>query len=194
MSYVVLSDETKATLEQERLRLMNDRSKIVSELEAAIGAEVDQVIATLNVLLHKSLIEAVSAADPVEVVTEPFNRAETFTKPSRTRKTGTKKSKPEVKETSNLSPVFDAKQLKRKFKGMDLSVAIVQVLQQNPTREYETDALIAALYDEFDPAQMPKARKTIGATLMHQRRAGVVEKIGDKSPRYKLGQESTVSA
>ncbi|GAP99701.1 hypothetical protein [Leptolyngbya sp. NIES-2104] len=193
MSYLVLSDETRKHLEQERSRLTSDREEIVSEIESSVSAEVDRTLQTLNALLDESPeVEVVPADDIVEAVTERLDD----TKPelSRSRKTGTKKAKPEAKAPSTTSTGFDAKQLKRKFNGAGLSDAIVQVLQQDPTQEYETDALIAALYNQFDQAEMPKARKTLGATLMHQRRAGLVEKIGDKSPRYKLGQAAAVSA
>ena len=165
MAHTALSEQTKQHLAQERSRLVNDREKIVSEVKSSVSAEVDRVIQTLNALLGE--LPAVEAA---------------------------KQAKPEAKEQSKLSQGFDAKQLKHKFKDMNLSAAIVQILQQDPTREYETDALIAALYDSVDQAEMPRARKTLGATLMHQRRAGVVEKIGDKSPRYKLGQAAAVTA
>lgn len=202
MSYLVLSDETRKHLEQERSRLVNDREEIVSDIESSVSAEVNRTLQTLNALLNESPeVKVVPTDEIVEAVTELLDDTKLSTKLSRSRKTGTKEAKPEAKAPSTTLPAFDAKQLKRKFKGAGLSdantawsEACVQVLQQDPTQDYETDALIAALYDKFDQAEMPRARKTLGATLMHQRRAGVVEKIGDKSPRYKLGQAAAVSA
>jgi hypothetical protein len=196
----MLSEATKKSLEQERSRLMSDRSKIVSDIESSVRAEVDQAIQTLNALLNEAPVEVIPADEIVEAVTELLDHTatETATKsprtrsrePKVTRKTGTKKVKPEPKEQS----AFDATQLKRKFKGMKLIDAIVQILQQNSDQIYEIDDLIAELYGKFDEAEMSRARKTLGATLMHATRAGTVERAGDKPSRFKLGQSAAVPA
>ncbi len=192
MSYAVLSDETKKHLEQERVRLMNDRETIVSGIESSVGAEVDQAIQTLNALLKEApKVEVAPVKDSVESVTELLDQAATETPTQPSRKTGTKKAKTEAKEKSSQPQAFVAKQLKRKFKGIGLSDAIVQVMQQDSARIYASDDLIAALYDKFDEADLPRARKTLGATLMHAIRAGKVEKVQDKPPHYKLSTPAT---
>ncbi|BAU15173.1 hypothetical protein LEP3755_57300 [Leptolyngbya sp. NIES-3755] len=188
MSYLVLSDATRQNLEQERSRLIHDRQKIVSEIQASISAEVDRTLQTLNALLSESPeVEAVSTDDIVEAVSELLEHAdETSTQPaSRSRKTGTKKAKPDPQEQSTSA--FDAKQLKRKFKDSSLIDAIVQVMQQDAAKIYTIDDLIAGVYDKFDDAEMPRARKTLGATLMHANRAGTVKRVGEKPSRYQLG-------
>lgn len=200
MPYLVLKDETRQQLEQERSRLMNDRDKIVSDIKASVSAELDQTLQTLNALLSEAPVEVVPADEIVEAVSELLEQAEPSTKsprtrePKATRKTGTEKAKPEVKEISNSAQAFDAKQLKRKFKGKSLSEAIVQILQQDAEQIYTIDNLIAGLYDKFDEAEMPRARKTLGATLMHTTRAGTTERVGDKPSRFKLGQPAALSA
>ncbi|MBD1843517.1 hypothetical protein H6F89_08930 [Cyanobacteria bacterium FACHB-63] len=200
MSYLVLSEATKKSLEQERSRLMNDRAKIVSDIESSVSAEVNQAIQTLNALLKEAPVEVIPADEIVEAVTELLDHAatKTATKSLQTRsrelkathKTGTKKAKTEPKEQS----AFDATQLKRKFKGMKLIDAILQILQQNSDQIYTIDDLIAELYGNFAEAEMSRARKTLGATLMHATRAGTVERVGDKPSRFKLGQPAAVSA
>ncbi|MCU0549559.1 MAG: exportin family protein [Leptolyngbya sp. Prado105] len=200
MSYLVLKDETRQQLEQERARLINDHAKIVSDIEASVSAKLDQTLKTLNALLNEAPVEVVPADEIVEAVSELLEQAEPPVKspqirePKATRKTGTKKANPEVKETSNSAQAFDAKQLKRKFKGKSLIEAIVQILQQDAEQVYTIDDLIAGLYDKFDEAEMPRARKTLGATLMHATRAGTVERVGDKPSRFKLGQPAALPA
>lgn len=117
----------------------------------------------------------------------PRNRS---CEPKTTRKTGTKKTKLEAKEQST----FDATQLKGKFKGKKLINAIVQILQQDSEQIHTIDDLIAELYGKFDEAEMSRARKTLGATLMHATRAGTVERVGDKPSRFKLGQPAAIPA
>ncbi|MGG6270383.1 hypothetical protein ACQ4M3_36030 [Leptolyngbya sp. AN03gr2] len=189
MSYLVLSDATRQNLEQERSRLINDRQKIVSEIQASVSAEVDRTLKTLNALLSESPeVEAVSADDIVDAVSELLEHASTPTSSaSRSRKTGTKKAQSEAQSTSTSTSAFDAKQLKHKFKGSSLIDAIVQVMQQDAAKIYTIDDLIAGVYDQFDEAEMPRARKTLGATLMHANRAGTVKRIGEKPSRYQLG-------
>ncbi len=184
MSYVVLSDQTKKQLESERSRLAQDRDAIVSEIEASVSADIDRTLQTLNALLSESPeVETVPADEIVEAVTELLEHAD---QPA-PRKTGTKKTNPDAKAQSKSAQAFDAKQLKRKFKGMGLLDAIVQVMQQDATKIYTIDDLIAGVYDKFDEAEMPRARKTLGATLMHANRAGTVNRVGEKPSRYKLG-------
>lgn len=161
---------------------------------------MDQAIQTLNALLKEEPVEAVPADEIVEAVTELLDQpaTETATKslrtrsrePKATRKTATKKAKTEPKEQS----AFDATQLKRKFKDKKLIDAILQILQQNSDQIYTIDDLIAELYGKFDEAEMSRARKTLGATLMHANRAGTVERVGDKPSRFKLGQPAAIPA
>jgi len=191
MPYLVLKDETRQQLEQERSRLMNDRQKIVTEIEASARAEIDRTLQTLNALLSEPPeVETVPADEIVDAVTELLEHAEapSAQPASRTRKTGTKQAKPEAKEQSKAAQAFDAKQLKRKFKGSSLIDAIVQTMQQDSAKIYTIDDLIAGVYDKFDEAEMPRARKILGATLMHANRAGTVERVSEKPSRYKLGK------
>jgi hypothetical protein len=192
MSYLVLSDQARQNLEQERSRLMGDREKIVAEIESSVTAEVDQTIQALNALLNEVPIEVAPTDEIVEAVTEILDHSptETETKMPRSRKTGTKRVKLEPKEQS----AFDATQLKRKFKGKKPIDAIVQLLQQDPEQIHTIDDLITDLYGKFDEAEMSRARKTLGATLMHATRAGTVERVGDKPSRFKLGQSAAIPA
>lgn len=184
MSYAVLSAKTREHLEQERSRLINDREKIV----ALVSAEVDQTIQHLTALLEEAEAATIATApapelpDAVEI--ESLRTV---------RKTGKKATTPEAKAMSNQMSAFDAKQLKRNFKDISVSDAIVQTMQQNPSKIYAMDDLIAALYDKIDEADSSRVRKTLGAVLMHAVRAGKIDKVQDKPSRYKLGHE-TVSA
>ncbi len=177
---------------------MNDRQAIVAEIESSVSAEVDRAIQILNALLEGTPeVEVVPADDSVESVTELLENATPEPPPKaapRSRKTGTKKTSPEATGKSSQPQAFDAKRLKRKFKGKSLREAIVQVMQQDSAQIYTSDDLMAALYDQFDEAEISRARKTLGATLMHSVRAGTVERIGEKPSHYKLGQAAGVSA
>ncbi|GAP99861.1 hypothetical protein [Leptolyngbya sp. NIES-2104] len=113
----------------------------------------------------------------------PTDLQPTSTRASQTsRKTGAKKAK--LKEPAaepTAVKAFDAKQLTRKFKGMNSSEAMLQAMQEDPGQIYTGDDLINALYDEFDATEIPRARKTLDATLMHATRAGTVKRVGDKT-------------
>jgi hypothetical protein len=191
MSYAMLSDETKQQLEQERSRLVNDRSKIVSEIESSVSAQVDRTLQTLNALLDVPVKVEVPAVDDIvesvsEILEQATDEVPTHSAP-RFRKTGTKSAaKPKGKGKTSQPKAFDARQLKGSFNGKSLSDAILEVMQQDAVRVYTTEEFIAALYDPFDEADLSKARRTLGATLMHLVRAGKVEKVQDKPPHYKL--------
>ncbi len=191
MSSTMLSDETKQQLEQERLRLVNDRSKIVSEIESSISAQVDLTLQALNALLNApARVEVPAVDDIVESVSEILEHttAEVPTySTSRSRKTGTKSAvKPTAKEKTSQPKAFDARHLKGSFSGKSLGEAVLEVMHHDASRVYTTDEFIAVLYDPFDQADLSKARRTLGATLMHLIRGGKVEKVQDKPPHYKL--------
>jgi hypothetical protein len=191
MSSAMLSDETKQQLEQERLRLVNDRSKIVHEIESSVSAQVDRTLQTLNALLDvPAKVEVPAVDDIVESVSDILEHATTEVPTQsapRPRKTGTKSTaKPKGKGKTSQPQAFDAKHLKGSFNGKSLRDAILEVMQQDAARVYATDELIVALYDPFEEADLPRARRTLGATFMHLIRGGKVEKVQDKPPHYKF--------
>ena len=189
MSHAILSQDTRQHLEREKERLLSDRQKIVS----LVSAKVDETIQHLNVLLEDATI--VTAPVPELELSEQAESDATLNPAPTPRKAGAKKaSKPQAKAKPTQAPSFDAKQLKRKFKGIGVSDAIVQIMQQDASQIYAADDLIAALYDNFDDADLSKARKTLGAVLMHTVRAGKIEKVQDKPSRYKLGEPVAISA
>lgn len=188
MSYLVLNDATRQKLEQERLRLVNNRQTIVTEIEAAISKELDRTLQTLNALLNETPeVETVPADEIVESVTDLLEQETEvpLRSASHSRKTGTRKATSKATEQLKSSKVFE---LKRKFKGSSVLDAIIQVMQQDAAKTYEIDDLIAEIYGKVDEAERPRARKSLGATLMHANLAGTIQRVGQKPSRYKLGQ------
>jgi len=188
MSYVVISDKTRNQLEQERSRLMNHRAEIVAEIEASVSAEVDHTIQMLNALLEKAPSASTgSLANPVTDLSEQVASEMPNLPTSASHQIASKSAATSKATRTPVQPkAFNAKRLKKSFKGMNLSDSILKVMQQDAAQVYATDELISALYDPFDATEMPRARKTLGATLMHMIRSGKATKVQDTPPHYKL--------
>jgi hypothetical protein len=213
MSHVILSQETKQQLEQERSRLLSDRQTIT----ALVTAEVDQAIEFLTALIGNKPAPATTtatakASKPHSTPSPPAVQAEAELTPKRRSETKAtpRPSEPQIVESDadltqakkqsqprgklRQSPLFDATQLKRQFKGMSASHAIAQILREDSAQVYGIDDLIAALYEEFDQAEIPRARKSVAMVLMHGVRSGKFEKVQDAPAQYRLGEAAAVSA
>ena len=211
MSHVILSQETKQHLEQERSRLLNDLQTIT----ALVTAEVDQAISYLDALLSNKPIANTTAnaaaSKPHSAPSPPAVQVKAELTPKRRPETkaAPKPAEPQIVESNadltqekkrsqprgklRQVPPFDPAQLKRQFKGMSASAAIAQILREDSAQSYGIDDLIAALYGEFDQAEIPRARKSVAMVLMHGARVGKFEKVQDTPSRYRLG-EVAVSA
>lgn len=186
MSYSILSGEARQNLEQERARLVKERETIV----ASVTAELDRLIHQLDILLGQESVEVASPKSSTRKASST-TKAEALAiaeeeapAPEPTNKRMKPKAKAQVKARKGKS--FDAKQIKRSFKGMTTNEAIVQIMEQAPGKKFETDELIEALYEPFDVSEMGRARKSVSAVLLHGLRAGKFEKVEENPARYQL--------
>ena len=176
MAYAVLTDETRKQLEQERSRLLHNRSTIEAEITAQVTAEVDRTIKQLNAMLDSAAPTATR-----ETRAESSHQASAKSEP-------VSKVEPAKKGNLQKTQPFNAKQLKAEFKNKSTKDAIAQIMQKNPTHAYAIDELITALYDPFNEDDLPSARKSVSAVLIYVVRSGEVEKMEGKPARYKLTQ------
>lgn len=188
MTYSILSKEIKQQLEQERSRLVNDREAIV----ASVTAEVDRLIQHLDVLLGSADATTSTPTNSKKTTSKAASKAPSEVV-SEAPKQKTERAKPKAKR-SKTTKAFDAKKLKSTFKKMSPSDAVAQILSQSPDQSFETDQLIASLYEPFDEAEMGRARKSVSAVLLHGLRAGKFEKVQENPAQYKFKASSGVAA
>ena len=180
MSYSILSDETRQQLEQERSRLSNDRATIIEAAVQQATKAIDLALQQLNSLLgdestsngHESYLPELEA-----VVQSKASSDQSVTKSKGKR--GQQKTKP-----------FDGKVLKPEFDGLSPIDAMVQVIQQSPEQSFDAEAVIRAVYDEFDEAELPKAKRSVKITLVLGVKKGLLEKVQDHPPLFKALTEA----
>ena len=174
MSYSILSDQTRQHLEQERLRLSNDRETIIQTAVEQATAAIDLALQHLNSLLgDESMSNSHGNYLPSEAVMQPeASTSQLVTQPKGKR--GQQKAKP-----------FDGKVLKPEFEGLAPIDAMVQVIQQSPGQSFDAETVIRAVYDEFDEAELLKAKRSVKITLVLGVKKGLLEKVQDHPPLFK---------
>lgn len=173
MSYSILSDKTRQHLEQERSRLNNDRETIIQTAVEQATAAIDLALQHLNSLLGDESISNSHDQLPdleAEVQSEVSTGLVTKSK----GKQGQQKAKP-----------FDGKVVKPEFEGLSPIDAMVQVIQQSPGQSFDAEAVIHAVYGEFDEAELPKAKRSVKITLVLGVKKGLLEKVQDHPPLFK---------
>jgi hypothetical protein len=213
MPFTVLSAEARQQLEQERSRLIQERQTIVE----TVTAEIDRTIQRLDALLGTepaSTESTLTESAPIEATpTESNGAAPVKGKRGRGRGKRAAKTSTPVRSTSaspEIEPTpddsedaepapspkkgrqrrpkpFDAKAMRRDFKGMTPTNAVIQVMAQaDPEQAFTPDDLLDILYEEFDDADLSRARKSVAAILFHGSRNGVFEKVQNSPAQYQL--------
>jgi hypothetical protein len=194
MAYLVLSDESRQQLEHERSRLINERDAIVQ----AVTAEIDRTLQNLNALLdieppHSDSSQASSV--PVSRKGRPKGQKKsTVTNSSAlsssvvpARQKDASDQKPSRGRTKRKAQVFDAKALKREFKGMVALQAMVRVMAMAPSDQtFSTDEMIQGVYGTFEDTELSHARKSVAGVLTRGVRQGLLEKVQNTPARFKL--------
>jgi hypothetical protein len=194
MAYLVLSDESRQQLEHERSRLINERDAIVQ----AVTAEIDRTLQNLNALLdieppHSDSSQASSV--PVSRKGRPKGQKKsTVTNSSAlsssvvpARQKDASDQKPSRGRTKRKAQVFDAKALKREFKGMAALQAMVRVMAIAPLDQtFSTDDMIQGVYGTFENMELSHARKSVAGVLARGVRQGLLEKVQNTPARFKL--------
>jgi len=161
----ILNDTLKAELEQTRARLLSEQETIAETVTKEAEAEIDRVLSYINSLLGET------------TESEPVSKPAAKSEPKTTTKA---KSAPSKSSSKNA---FDAGKLKSKFKGAKPMDAILQVLAAEKSA-LSIDDLINQLYDEFDPAEISKARRSVAITTKHAERRGLLKKVQDNPSRF----------
>ncbi|MCY7321993.1 MAG: hypothetical protein LH660_09410 [Phormidesmis sp. CAN_BIN36] len=184
MSYSILSDETRQHLEQERSRLNNDRETIIQTAVEQATAAIDLALQHLNSLLGDESISNSHENQLPDLEAEMQSEVSTSQSVTKSKgKRGQQKAKP-----------FDGKVLRPEFEELSPIDAMVQVIQQSPGRSFDAEAVIRAVYDEFDEAELPKAKRSVKITLVLGVKKGLLEKVQDHPPLFKaLTEESQES-
>lgn len=166
----ILNDTLKAELEQTRARLLSEQETIAETVTKEAEAEIDRVLGYINSLLGEA------DAEPAESAPESQPAAKT------PAKTTAKKSAAPKSSSKNG---FDAAKLKSKFKDLKAMDAILKVLADEKSA-LSIDDLINQLYDEFDPAEISKARRSVAITTKHAERRGLLKKVQDNPSRFEI--------
>ncbi|GAP94589.1 hypothetical protein [Leptolyngbya sp. NIES-2104] len=163
----ILNDTLKAELEQTRARLLSEQETIAETVTKEAEAEIDRVLGYINSLLGE--------AAPTE--SAPESKPAT---PSPAKTTAKKTAAP---KSSSKGGAFDAGKLKSKFKDLKPMDAILKVLADEKSA-LSIDDLINQLYDEFDAAEISKARRSVAITTKHAERRGLLKKVQDNPSRF----------
>lgn len=208
----VLTDAFRRQLEQERLRLINERDTIVQAAINQATAEIDRSLDCIDALLgvptaHENngstqakLVEQESAPSPKQSTqrkvaaqkAKPSSPTpkQKDTQPSKqaSKSEPAAKSKPAAQETASL------KDLKREFKDLTPAQAIERVIMQSPKQVFTTEDVIRAIYGTLDQAAMPKARQSVALMLSHGKRRGDYIKVQEEPAQFQANPEKMQSA
>jgi len=183
MSYSILSSEVKQQLEQERARLRSDREAIIQSAVQQATIAIDQALQQLDSLLGESENKGSS---------NHLLDSDTPSEPSKTlaKKTSTPKgqSSTQSKRGKGRQPTvnrFNGKVLKPEFAHLSPIEAMVQVVNQAPEQTFDAETVIRAVYDEFDPADLPTAKRSVKITLVGGAKKGLLDRVQENPPLFK---------
>lgn len=203
----ILTNDFRQQLEQQRLRLTNEREAIVQAAIDQATADIDRSLAHINALLGEqqvaansngavSSIEANVEASLVETATpsatpkadkQPKSASENTAPTPKSRKTAKQPTKGKAAKAKPAAQSTSAsRQLKREFQDMTPAEAIEQVLVQSPDRAFTSEDLIEAIYGSLDDASLRRTRQSVALTLSHGRRRGVYLKVQDDPAQFKV--------
>lgn len=194
MAYIILSDESRQQLEHERSRLIHERDAIVQ----AVTAEIDRTLQHLNALLDSEPPHSDSSQidhAPVSRQGRPKGQKKPAVTDSSalsssvapSRQKDTPEQKPSKGRTKRKAQAFDAKTLKREFKGMAALQAMVRVMAMAPSDQtFSTDDMIQGVYGTFEDTELSHARKSVAGVLARGVRQGLLEKVQNTPARFRL--------
>ncbi len=190
MSYSILSDQTRQQLEQERDRLTHERDSIIQAAVAHATSEVSRALEHVSALLEGSsgAVESVVESNGSSAAPEP--ELEESAPSDKSTKSTSKKG---AKASKKRGRSFDAQALKSEFEQLLPVEAMRQVMLEAPDHAFLTDEVIERIYDEFNEADLPRARKSVAGTLARGVRQGLFEKISNNPTRFKVISDASES-
>jgi hypothetical protein len=193
MSYSILSHEVKQQLEQERSRLRSDREAIIQSAVQQATVAIDRTLQQLDSLLGEPenngssnhLLDSEPQSDSPKA---PSKQTSTPKDQSSTKSNGKGRQ-----ATVNR---FNGKVLKPEFAHLSPIEAMVQVINQSPEQTFGAEEIIRAVYDEFDPADLPSAKRSVKITLVGGAKKGLLERVQENPPLFKalMSQKPLVDA
>jgi len=188
MSYSILSNETKQQLEQERARLTADRDAVIQTAVQQATAALDRALQQLNDLLNDGQAHN-GYGSRGETIVQPSEQSLPEHPAKQAKKTSTPKGQSKLKsEGKGQHPAahqFNSKVLKPEFAGLSPIKAMVQVIEQSPEQTFDAEEVIRTVYDEFDPADLPTAKRSVKITLVGGAKKGWLERVQENPPLFK---------
>lgn len=179
----IITKALQIQLKHEKERLLRDRDNIIA------GA-IEQATAEINVALHyiDALLGGETQKEAIDANTEASVSA-------LNRATSNQSEDAPKRKYQRRRTEFDANNLKRKFHGQKQIDAIVQTMTETGTEiVFSVDQLIEHLYDPFNEADRPRARKSLASVLRHGVRRGLVDRVQDDPPQFRLKPTTGKSA
>ncbi len=182
MSYSILSSEVKQQLEQERSRLRRDREAIIQSAVQQATIAIDRALQQLDSLLGESenngssshLLDSEPQSDSSET---PPQKTSTPKDQSSTKSKG--------KGRQSTVNRFNGKVLKPEFAHLSPIEAMVQVVNQAPKQTFDAETVINAVYDVFDPEDLPTAKRSVKITLVGGAKKGWLERVQENPPLFR---------
>lgn len=182
MSYSILSSEVKQQLEQERSRLKSDRDAIIQSAVEQATAAIDRALQQLDLLLGDESENNGSGNYLLDLETQPdLSKAQSKTSTPK----GQSSTKSKGKGQQPTANHFNGKVLKAEFAGLTPIEAMVQVINQSPEQTFDAEEVIRTVYDEFDPADLPTAKRSVKITLVGGAKKGWLERVQENPPIFK---------
>ncbi len=181
MSYSILSSEVKQQLEQERSRLRSDRDAIIQSAVQQATVAIDRALQQLDSLLEDESENngSVNLSDTGTQLESPKAQSQ------KTPTEGQSSTKAKGKGRQQPANHFNGKVLKAEFAGLSPIEAMVRVINQSPEQTFDAETVIRAVYDEFDPADLPTAKRSVKITLVGGAKKGWLERVQENPPLFK---------
>lgn len=181
-------------------RLIQQIDSLLGETTAATSApkqaKASKKVAEVTVQPTKSTKKAITKSTPkppTKPTVQRKGKAKAVSSASASKVATANKAKTQKvvsdekpKKGKRQQQLFDAKQLKADFGDMSPTDALLQVMLQSPNQSFSTDEMIQELYDKFDEADLPRARKSVAGVFSRGMRFGKLEKIQEHPSRYRL--------
>jgi ElaB/YqjD/DUF883 family membrane-anchored ribosome-binding protein len=214
MAFSILSDDTRAKLEQERSRLIDERDAIVQAAVAQATADVDQLLQQLNQLLGDDMTASAeengtaktsirsnlkqsksstrttnkeSAATIQDVTTEESTAHAAKEEEMLAPPSAKAKAKSARKASSSESKPSASAQLslKQEFQSVTPTEAVNQIMKR-ASKPMTTDEVIPLLYQSVKEADLSTARKSVALILGRGTHQGIYEKVQENPSGYQL--------
>ncbi|MGG6265377.1 hypothetical protein ACQ4M3_24650 [Leptolyngbya sp. AN03gr2] len=187
MAVSILTDNTRASLEQERSRLISERDQIIQAAVTEATADLDRTLEQINHLLGNDASATPATNTETTAKVAPKQAARSTSKADPKVKKAASKVKPTEPEPKVTKPTTAAQPLsmKKSFNSMTPTQAVQQIVKE-AGQPVTTDEVIQALYLSVQETDLTTARKSVGLILGRGTYQGIYEKVQENPSRYQL--------